>query len=53
MEINDLLQLSLQDVGDLLLQETCKRGKSYCHVTIPGHDNNGNKVILSVEVKYE
>ena len=53
MEINDLLPMTLQEVGDLLLQEICKRGKSYCHVTIPGHDEKGERVILTIEVKYD
>lgn len=52
-DINDLLDMSLREVTDTLLQETDKRSKQCCRVKFPGCTRQGERILLTVVVKYE
>ena len=53
MDIDELLTLSVHEASDHMLAELCKRGKRYCRVTMPGHDERGKSVTVTLEVKYD
>ena len=53
MDIDELLTLSVHEASDHMLAELCRRGKKCCRVTMPGHDETGKKITVTLEVRYD
>ena len=53
IDIDELLTLSVHEASDHMLAELCRRGKRCCRVTMPGRDESGAKVTVTLEVKYD